>query len=397
MPRPRTRGTKLKSFRGVASVVIAAVGLLINFTIQRAQIKSSEENTRAQVQVAKQNNEAQLLLNERTADVQKHIQESTLTGQLVEHLASTSPLKKQLAIVALRSSIPTEMYNEVISIVIRSETNPQVRITALGQAATLSGAEAGVVQAIAEVASSSGSSEERHIATTAIGQLGVRSLKPGDTFVLSATTGAELATDPSVFTRSLVQGLLGAASNKDGSIQLTGLEFCVRRSVEVATLGRQHPMLTGPKDGGDPTILGLGAKFKNTIVVAIGNSNYQNQMPRLQFAALDAEAFAEVFHRQGADVQVVADANRETFFHAFDSAMRKTDADSLLIFCYAGHGYLDSKGEFWLLQIDTDPDRLMRSAISTEELRQALAVSPARTKILFLDASFAGRFAMTGQ
>src|ERR1051325_2629884 len=67
----------------LASVVIAVVGLLINSAIQRAQIKSSEENTKAQIEVAKSNNDAQLHLSERTAEVQRQIQQSTLTGQLV--------------------------------------------------------------------------------------------------------------------------------------------------------------------------------------------------------------------------------------------------------------------------------------------------------------------------
>jgi hypothetical protein len=95
----------------VASVVIAAVGLLINSSIQRAQIRASEESTRAQIDVTDRNNKAQLALTERTADIQRHIQESTLTGQLVEHLASGSALKEQLAIVALRRSVPPDEDN----------------------------------------------------------------------------------------------------------------------------------------------------------------------------------------------------------------------------------------------------------------------------------------------
>jgi hypothetical protein len=44
----------------VASVVIAAVGLLINSSIQNAQIASAEKNTQAQIAVADRNAKAQL-------------------------------------------------------------------------------------------------------------------------------------------------------------------------------------------------------------------------------------------------------------------------------------------------------------------------------------------------
>ncbi len=47
----------------VASVVIATVGLEINWSIQRAQIKSSEDSVKAQIEVTDRNNKAQLALS----------------------------------------------------------------------------------------------------------------------------------------------------------------------------------------------------------------------------------------------------------------------------------------------------------------------------------------------
>jgi hypothetical protein len=58
----------------VASVVIAAVGLMINSSIQRSQIQASEDATRAQLEITDRNNKAQLALTEKTAEIQRHIQ-----------------------------------------------------------------------------------------------------------------------------------------------------------------------------------------------------------------------------------------------------------------------------------------------------------------------------------
>jgi Caspase domain len=381
----------------VASVVIAAVGLLINSSIQRAQIRASEESTRAQIEVTDRNNKAQLALTERTADIQMHIQESTLTGQLVEHLASGSVLKKQIAIVALRRSVPPEMYQDVITIVVRSDTDPKVRKTALEQASTLSGAGPSVVQAIAEAAKdTSRSSEERDIATSAVQQLGLRSIAPGTTFVLSASDRSQPAMESpklkgGVFTHYLIRGLSGDADlRKDGSIRLSALGLFVARSVRDFTQGAQVPMVAASFAVADPIVLGPGADFSKTVVISVGNSNYHNPSMRLQFGALDAKRFADVFRRQGAVIHEVEDATRADFWTAFQAAIQDADDHSLLIFYYSGHAVVDRDGVFWLLPVDADLRMLVTTAISTAELNQTLSHAPARVKILFVDSAFAG-------
>ena len=379
----------------VASVVIAAVGLLINSSIQRAQIRTSKESTRAQIEVTDRNNKAQLALTERTADIQRHIQESMLTGQLVEHLASGSALKKQIAIVALRRSVPPEMYQDVITIVVRSDTDPEVRKTALEQAATLSGAGPSVVQAIAEAAKDSRrSSEEREIATSAVQQLGLRSIAPGNTFVLSATSRLQNSMESSelgggVFTYYLIRGLSGDADlRKDGSIRLSELGLFVIRSVSDYTLGAQTPVFAGSAIY-DPVILGPGADFSKTVVISVGNSNYHDPSMRLHFGALDAKRFADVFRRQGAVIHEVEDATRAHFWTAFQAAIQDADDHSLLIFYYSGHAIVDRGGVFWLLPVDADPGMLVATAISTADLNQSLGHASARVKILFMDTAFA--------
>src|SRR5262249_43745396 len=75
----------------ISSVVLAGVGVMINISIQRAQIAASEANANAQIEAAKNLNIAQLTVAERNAELQRHLQESTLASQLTEHLSGNDP------------------------------------------------------------------------------------------------------------------------------------------------------------------------------------------------------------------------------------------------------------------------------------------------------------------
>jgi Caspase domain len=382
----------------LATVVLAGAALLINAGIQRAQIRASAANTNAQIEVTKRNNDAQLALTERTAEVQRQIQQSTLAGQLVEHLASGSALKKQIAIVALRRSLPSEMYQEIIAIVVRSETDPEVRKIALGQAATLPSAEPGVVQAIAEAAEDTArSGEERRIATNAVQQLGLRSIAPRGTFIFSSSSAVQLSMETDalqggVFTHYLLRGLSGEASlEKDGSVRVSELAHFIIRSVMQFTNGLQSPVYVSSSIESDPIILGPGSEFTKTVVVAIGISDYREPLANLRYAASDANRVADLFQQHGAVIHRIVNATRGSLLNAVQSAVRDTDDGSLLIFYYAGHGAVGDDGMFWLLPVDANRDMLPATALSTVDLKESIFRTPARVKVLFLDTAFAGR------
>jgi hypothetical protein len=384
----------------ISSVVIAGVGILINIAIQRAQIKSSEESTRAQIEVSERNNKAQVALTERTAEIQKTLQEGTLTSQLVEHLASGSALKKQLAIVVLRRAIPPEMYQDVITIIVKSDTDPEVRKTALEQARTLRDIAPGVAQAIAQAALDSRRPEdERQLATQAIRQVGVTSIVPEDTFLLSSASEGGVSFEDarlsgSVFTRYLLRGLSGeAAEKKDGDVRLHQLSEFVMTKVKQATAGRQTPIFVSPTTGTDPPIVGKRALYSSVVVVAIGNSRYKDPLMELRFGASDATDFAQFWRNQAASndsirTKVVLDATREQTFEALDWSTRSADSDSLEIIYYSGHALTTIEGTSWLLPVDTDLKNLRQNGVSTEEIRTYLRKSPARTRVVFIDAAF---------
>jgi hypothetical protein len=382
----------------LATVVLAAVGLLINSSIQRAQINSAKESTAAQIAVAERNNKAQLDLTERNAAVQSQIQQSALAGELVEHLTGGSPLKKQIAIVALRRSVPPAMYQEIITIVVRSETDPEVRKTALGQAATMSDAEPSVVQAVAQAATDTNrATDEREIATNAVQELGLRSVTPSGTFVFASSHHREVsiesaALEGGVFTHFLVKGLAGEAdADQDGSISTTELARYLYSSVSQFTNDGQRPFHAAEAAAGSAVIVGPASEFTKTIVVAIGNSDYRDpKVSPLAYGHTDALRVAEVFRSKGAIVHVLQNAPRRELLQAVRSAFTETDDRSLLVFYYTGHADVDHDGVFYLLPVDTDMDMLASTAVSTNELRSFLDRASAGTKVMFLDTAFAG-------
>jgi peptidoglycan L-alanyl-D-glutamate endopeptidase CwlK len=110
----------------LSSVVIAVVGLTINFSVQEAQRVSAVQNAKAQIEQSKQ-----------IADSQRKVQEGVLTAQLVDHLASTSEVRRKIAIVALQNAVPDETYQRVLNAVVTQDPSPEVRIVAIRQAANI--------------------------------------------------------------------------------------------------------------------------------------------------------------------------------------------------------------------------------------------------------------------
>src|SRR5207248_3770199 len=96
-------------------------------TIQRAQIDASSANTKAQIAAA----------TAKAVD-EKRLQEGQLTAQLVQHLVSKEPTRRQLAIVALRTSIPRATFDSIIEVLARTDASGDVRKLAIKELASSS-------------------------------------------------------------------------------------------------------------------------------------------------------------------------------------------------------------------------------------------------------------------
>ena len=320
----------------------------------------------------------------------------------MEHLASGSALKKQIAIVALRRSIPPDMYQDVITIVVKSDSDPEVRKTAIEQARTLRDFAPAVVQAIAQAAGDSNRPvEERKIATDMTHLIGLRSMAPSSTFVLSSASGAEytresVALGGGVFTNYLLQGLAGKADvSRDGNIRFLDLSNFVTQQVKQATNGAQTPFYaSADASQPNPVIFGPTATYSKIVAVVVGNSQYRAPTLELKYGASDAKRFADFLKAKGAIVHLVLDATRVQTLQALDAARADADTDSLELFYYSGHAVSNVEGDSWLLPTDAKIDSiddLRLTGISTEELKAIFAKPSARAQILFLEGAFGGQ------
>ena len=139
----------------------------------------------------------------------------------------------------------------------------------------------------------------------------------------------------------------------------------------------------------------------NLYVLAIGISAYPGDL-RLNYAAHDAEAIADAFRTKSSALFQKVEARRLTDAGATRQAilagltwLRKqmTQRDIAIMF-YSGHGLRDTEGSLFLLPVDGDPDDLLASSVSDDQVKKALAGLPGRV-IALLDACHTGASAAT--
>lgn len=113
----------LQGISGVLSgVVLVVVGLMINSSIQRAQIATSKIAADAQLEFAKLK-----------AEEDKRLQQISLVAQLLKHLASPSPIERELGMVALHESVPSKIYDSAVAILARGDPSKEVRYKAISK------------------------------------------------------------------------------------------------------------------------------------------------------------------------------------------------------------------------------------------------------------------------
>ncbi len=128
-------------------------------------------------------------------------------------------------------------------------------------------------------------------------------------------------------------------------------------------------------------------------VLAIGIDAYQGDW-KLDCAVNDARGLAESFRRYSrpplfrtVQTCLVRDkeATRQGILAGLAWLKKKMTAQDVGVIFYAGHGYTDEDGLFYLLSIDTDPDRLKETAVTGDDLKKQLAELRGRV-LLLLDA-----------
>lgn len=139
------------------------------------------------------------------------------------------------------------------------------------------------------------------------------------------------------------------------------------------------------------------------VAVIIGNKNYKNRLPQVDFAHNDAEAMkrflVEVSGVSQGNIIDLRDATLDRMEAVLGNErshkgklwrwLRPTESDVFIF--YSGHGVPGSKdGRQYLLPVDADPNTPEIHGYPTELLYENLARLEARSVTVFLDACFSG-------
>jgi len=176
----------------------------------------------------------------------------------------------------------------------------------------------------------------------------------------------------------------------------------------IATLPRKDTKVSLVAHSGDLTSAPVTVKLQyygrsptellkpKLYALLVGVTGYANpDYNSLQFAGHDAETLAKALDAQKgglySDVQtrLVADATQHNVFAGLDWLRHVATGRDLAIVFLAGHGFLDGKQKFWFLTREADTEQLRTTAISSEDLLDAITSVPGK-KILLIDACHAG-------
>jgi len=128
----------------------------------------------------------------------------------------------------------------------------------------------------------------------------------------------------------------------------------------------------------------------NYYAIVIGIDRY-TQIPKLHTACSDAKAVAELLQDDyGFKVKLLIDATRADILRSL-TALRNCDSNDCVLIYYAGHGWLDDRGDegYWLPVDSDDQDRvnwLANATISTE-----LRACDARHILVVADSCYSGK------
>jgi hypothetical protein len=192
-----------------------------------------------------------------------------------------------------------------------------------------------------------------------------------------------------------LKGLQGEADlNTDGAVSASELASFTSFRVPEASSPRERSEQQVPVavySGAANTSL-TPNHYRRVIGVFIGISQYTGAT--LRFPAADAKAVHAFYQQRGLDntseLELLTDAaaTRARVVTAIERAAVQADSATLLVLYFAGHGHTNQRGgPVWTLH-DTDTER-PESALSLDEIKALLQQSKARTKVLYIDASFA--------
>ena len=275
--------------------MIALVGILLTFSVQRTQITTSQTQASAQLDFAKIQ-----------AESQKRLQESELTAKLSDSIASSDPKKREVAIIALQRSVPADTYEAVLQVLLRSDSDGKVREEAIKRLSYSTNSD--VIDVLNDVERDSTRPErERRLARKAARNVSLFSDLPQATYIISAAAPGYMVADSSkygggLFTNYLAEGLGGKADeNGDNIVLASELYQYIQSQLQYDSVdkndafGKQVPFMAATR-GFNPQVVPPARKSSRLYGVIVGISNYKVGFD-LQNADKDAKRIHEVLSK----------------------------------------------------------------------------------------------------
>ncbi|WP_370267898.1 caspase family protein [Streptomyces sp. V4I8] len=132
------------------------------------------------------------------------------------------------------------------------------------------------------------------------------------------------------------------------------------------------------------------------MALLIASYDYQDTgLRRLTAPAHDAEALAEVLQDPdiaGFEVTTLVNEPHHRVGEAIGDFYRDRRRDDLTLLYFTGHGLKDDDGRLYLAMANTRPDSLLFTALSAEQIDQAMEGCVSRQKVLILDCCYSGAF-----
>ena len=374
----------------LSSVVIAVIGILISTTIQRTQVK-----------ISKANMQAQLRLEQQKTDNAKALQEGQLASELVNHLISEDPLRREIAIIALSQITTNNLYNRIVGVLAKNDTSKNVRIAAIQQLGNSNATSSWGT--LLEISNDPKKPPiERDLAKQSTRRIALSSvLTQGSLIYAAAPDKWAVSVDRiggGLFTYSLLSGLRGGSDyNKDGQISALELGMYIRN--EVISYAKDIHINQAPiffnETGGDPLIIGPKGHYSEVAGVIVGINGYQN-LPSLYYSEKDAKAILDFFKQEfgsknasNLHLLLGSDATRENILHKLELIESRIKRNALVILYYSGHGNIGKNGQAkWVLEkgrFDSEID-----SIQFDDIRYILKTFKSALKVIFVDASFGG-------
>lgn len=154
-----------------------------------------------------------------------------------------------------------------------------------------------------------------------------------------------------------------------------------------AALNKRSLEVAKALDAEDTT--GSIAVKRARVALVIGNGHYPDANRPLRQSINDARAFAAVLRRDGFDVIMVEDADKEDMHRAVRRLQSKIGPDTTALLFFSGFG-IQSGRESYMIPVDARIWReadVRRDGLSIETVLRAMKERAARVKLAVIDAS----------